>query len=102
MSWRSEVVIKEIIFFVKRESVVEVFEGGLKFGTRSLFAACLTLLFGCIRVILVSESDVLFLLVEIWYSLLVELVPSPVESSFVFPSYLLFDYFPGSCAYCEW
>ena len=40
MSWQNEVVIKEIIFFVKRESVVEVFEGGLKFGILSLWNLC--------------------------------------------------------------
>ena len=49
-----------------------------------LFEACLTLLFGRIRVIPVSESDVLFLLVEIWYSLLVGRVPSTLILSFVF------------------
>ena len=102
MSWQSEVVIKEIVFFVKRKSVVEVCEGGLKFCIRSLFEACLTLLFGRIRVIPVSESEVLFPLVEIWYSLLVGLVSSTVESSFAFPRFLPFGQFPWSCAYCEW
>ena len=90
MSWQSKVVIKGIVFFVKRKGVVQVFEGGLKFGTRSLFVACLTLLFGRIRVIPASESEVLFPLVEIWYSLLVGLVLSTVGSSLTFPRYLLF------------
>ena len=58
------------------------------FVTRSLSEACLTLLFGRIRVTPVSESKVLFLLVEVWNSILVGLMPSTVDFPLCFPSSL--------------